>query len=138
MTATFFVMTVVLGKTGWMSRTDLRRLDDHGMTVAAHTWDHHRADRYTPADYPVQFDQPRELLEHVLRKPVRQFAYPYGAWSSRDFAPLRAAGYDTAFQLADTAMDVHAPLYTLRRILVGSNWTGPELLAQLRTSPTPA
>ena len=46
MTATFFVMTVVLGKSGWMSRDDLRRLDAEGMTIAAHTWDHHRADQY--------------------------------------------------------------------------------------------
>ncbi len=132
MTATFFMMTVVLGKPGWMSRDDLRRLDAAGMTVAAHTWDHHRADRYTPADYPVQFDQPRGLLESVLRKPVRHFAYPYGAWNTTDFAPLRKAGYATAFQLSDTAMDPQAPLHTLRRILVNSTWSGPDLLAQLQ------
>jgi len=132
MTATFFVMTVVLGKTGWMSRDDLRRLDAAGMTVAAHTWDHHRADQYTAADYPVQFDQPRELLEHVLRKPVRHFAYPYGAWNTADFAPLRTAGYATAFQLSDTGMDPQEPLHTLRRILVNSTWTGSDLLTQLK------
>jgi len=132
MTATFFVMTVVLGRPGWMSRDDLRRLDAAGMTVAAHTWDHHRADEYTPADYPVQFDQPRALLESVLRTPVRHFAYPYGAWNTADFAPLRKAGYATAFQLSDTAMDPQAPLHTLRRILVNSTWSGPGLLAQLK------
>ena len=70
MTATFFVMTIVLDKPGWMSRGDLRRLDAAGMTVAAHTWDHHRADRYTAADHRVQFDQPRELLERGIRQPV--------------------------------------------------------------------
>jgi len=136
MTATFFVMTVVLGKTGWMSRTDLRRLDDHGMTVAAHTWDHHRADRIHPGGLPGAVrPAPRAARARAaqagppLRLPLRRLEQPR-------LAPLRAAGYDTAFQLADTAMDVHAPLYTLRRILVGSNWTGPELLAQLRTSPT--
>jgi len=138
MTATFFVMTVVLGKPGWMTRDDLHRLDAAGMSVAAHTWDHHRADRYTPADYPVQFDQPRALLEKVLAKPVRHFAYPYGAWNSRGFAPLHAAGYATAFQLSDKAMDPRAPLHTLRRILVNSTWTRQDLLAQLQTTPAPA
>jgi len=132
MTATFFVMTVVLGKTGWMSRDDLRRLDAAGMSIAAHTWDHHRADGYTAADYPVQFDQPRQLLEHVLRKPVRHFAYPYGAWNTAEFAPLRTAGYATAFQLSDTAMDPQEPLHTLRRILVNSTWSGSDLLTQLK------
>lgn len=134
MTATFFVMTVVLGKSGWMSKDDLRRLDAAGMTVAAHTWDHHRADRYTAADYAVQFDQPRQLLEKVVGKPVRHFAYPYGAWNGSDFTPLRSAGYATAFQLQEQAMDRQAPLLTLRRILVNSTWSGAELLAQLRPS----
>lgn len=45
MTATFFVMTVVLGNRNWMSRKDVAALAAAGMTVAAHTWDHHRADR---------------------------------------------------------------------------------------------
>ncbi len=135
MTATFFAMTVVLDKPGWMSRDDLRRLDHAGMTVAAHTWDHHRADQYGPGDYRVQFDQPRELLEAVLRKPVHHFAYPYGAWARSDFEPLRAAGYRTAFQLSDLAMDPHAPLSTLRRLLVNSTWSGAELLAQLQPRP---
>jgi len=134
MTAAFFVMTVVLGKSGWMSRDDLRRLDAAGMTVAAHTWDHHRADRYTAADYPVQFDQPRELLEKVVRTPVRHFAYPYGAWNSSDLGPLRSAGYLTAFQLQEQAMDRQAPLLTLRRTLVTSTWSGADLLAQLRAT----
>ncbi|HET9650089.1 MAG TPA: polysaccharide deacetylase family protein, partial [Microlunatus sp.] len=47
MTATFFAMTVVLDKPGWFTRRDLKRLDHAGMTVAAHTWDHHRVDQYT-------------------------------------------------------------------------------------------
>jgi hypothetical protein len=38
--ATFFVMTVVLDKPGWLSRAQIRRLDRLGMTIAAHRWDH--------------------------------------------------------------------------------------------------
>ena len=51
MTATFFAMTVVLDKPDWFSRRDLLRLDDAGMTVAAHTWDHHRVDEYAAKDW---------------------------------------------------------------------------------------
>ncbi len=141
LTATFFVMTVVLGKPGWMSPRDLRRLRDAGMTVAAHTWDHHRADRYTGADWSVQLDQPRELLERLLRTPVEHFAYPYGAWSTADFPHLRHAGYSTAFQLSDRGVDRAEPLLTLRRLLVSSSWTGPQLLAAVaaaRRPPPPA
>jgi len=131
MTGTFFAMTVVLGKSGWMSEDDLRRLDAAGMTVAAHTWDHHRADRYAGTDWQVQLEQPRALLEQVLRHPVEHFAYPYGAWAPADFPHLAAAGYRTAFQLADRTPSADMPLFTLRRQLVDSRWTGADLLAQL-------
>lgn len=132
MTGTFFCMTVVLDKPGWMSRDDLRRLADADMTVAAHTYDHHRADRYSGQDWKLQFDGPRELLEKVVRRPVEHFAYPYGAWAPRDFSHLQAAGYRTAFQLSDDELDRKAPLHTLRRILVDSTWTGADVLRQVR------
>jgi len=132
MTGTFFCMTIVLDKPNWMSRDDLRRLSDAGMTVAAHTYYHNRADRYAGADWKLQFDGPRELLEKVVRRPVEHFAYPYGAWAPTDFPHLRAAGYRTAFQLSDQKLDRAAPAYTLRRILVDSTWTGEELLRQVR------
>jgi peptidoglycan/xylan/chitin deacetylase (PgdA/CDA1 family) len=134
MTATFFAMTVVLDKPNWMSRQDLRRLDRAGMTIAAHTYDHHRADRYTDGDWRTQVDEPRAELESIIGKPVRHFAYPYGAWSPVDFPHLTAAGYQTAFQLSDRPMDRAHPLLTLRRQLVNSSWTGPQLIARLGSS----
>lgn len=135
MTATFFIMTVVLGKTGWMTTDDLRRLDGAGMTVAAHTYDHHRVDRYTAKDWAVQLDQPRTLLESVLGKPVPHFAYPYGAWNAGDFSHVTSAGYRSAYQLSDKPVDGADPLFTLRRVLMTSTWTGPELLAALAAAP---
>ena len=132
MTATFFCMTVVLDKSNWSSRDDLGRLADSGMTVAAHTYDHNRADRYSGQDWKLQFDGPRELLEQVIRRPVEHFAYPYGAWATIDFPHLQAAGHRTAFYLSDQPLDRTAPLLTLRRILVDSTRTSEELLKQVR------
>jgi peptidoglycan/xylan/chitin deacetylase (PgdA/CDA1 family) len=131
MTATFFVMTVPLDKPRWMSRADLRRLVAAGMTVGAHTWDHQRADRYSGADWKRQLDEPKAELERVVRRPVRHFAYPYGLWTPADFPHLAAAGYRTAFTL-DGHADPRTPLYTLPRILVHSEWTGPDLVNRLR------
>ncbi len=137
LTATFFIMTVVLGKPGWMARRDVLRLRDAGMTIAAHTWDHHRVDRYAGGDWAVQLDQPRALLEHLLGQPVPHFAYPYGAWAPEDFPHLRRAGYATAYQLSDRGLDRAAPQLTLRRLLVNSTWDGPTLLRHLEQARTP-
>jgi peptidoglycan/xylan/chitin deacetylase (PgdA/CDA1 family) len=131
MTGTFFVMTVVLDKPRWMSRADLRRLARAGMTVAAHTWDHQRADRYCGRDWQVQLVEPRAELERIIGRPVRHFAYPYGNWSPADFPHLAAAGYRTAYQLGAQPPDRTHPLFTMRRILVDSRWRGPQLLRAL-------
>jgi peptidoglycan/xylan/chitin deacetylase (PgdA/CDA1 family) len=131
MTATFFVMTVVLGNEGWMTDRDVKHLADEGMTVAAHTWDHHRVDLYSGSDWKIQLDQPKALLEKLIGGPVEHFAYPYGLWNRVAFPHLAAAGYRTAFQLRQFPMDVTQPLYSLQRIIVVSTWTGPELLTAL-------
>lgn len=132
MTGTFFVMTVVLGKRDWMSERDLRSLTEAGMTVAAHTWDHHRVDRYGPTDWSVQLEQPRALLRRITGTEVNHFAYPYGAWKPAVVPHVRAAGYQMAFQLEDQPLDPQVPLFTLRRILTSSRWSGEQLLARLR------
>lgn len=129
-TATFFVMTVVLGKKGWMSVADVRALDRAGMTIGAHTWDHQPVPRYAGEDWAKQIDEPTRELQRIVGHPIRVFAYPFGLWSASAFAHLREARFSAAFQLADRLDRAH-PLYTLRRIIVPQE-SGAALLRQLR------
>jgi peptidoglycan/xylan/chitin deacetylase (PgdA/CDA1 family) len=131
MTATFFVMTVVLDKPEWLSRADIREFAEHGMTIGAHTWDHHRVDRYHGKDWKIQLYRPRKMLEKLIGKPVVNFAYPYGAGNATVFRHLRAAGYRAAYQLEDRPLDPKNPLLTLRRQMVNSTWSGAELISHL-------
>lgn len=131
MTATFFAMTVPLGKEGWLSADDLRELDANGMTVAAHTWDHNRVDRYSGNDWRIQLEEPRATLSGIIGRPVEHFAYPYGAWDEAALPQVLSAGYTTAYQLADRTPSAEMPLLTLRRSLVNSRWSGPQLLDHL-------
>jgi peptidoglycan/xylan/chitin deacetylase (PgdA/CDA1 family) len=124
--ATFFPMTVVLGKPGWLTKRQVRALDEQGMTIGAHTWDHHAVPDYKGDDWKVQLEQPKAELEKLLGHPVTIFAYPFGLWDSAAFPHIRAAGYHAAFQLSDK-LDRAAPLMTLRRIIV-PQWTGAQLL----------
>jgi peptidoglycan/xylan/chitin deacetylase (PgdA/CDA1 family) len=128
--ATFFPMTVVLGRPGWFTRGQVRALDRLKMTIGAHTWDHHPVPQYAGDDWRVQIEQPKAQLEKLLGHPVRIFAYPYGLWNEAAFAHLKAAGYTAAFQLSDK-LDRAAPNWTLRRIIV-PEWTGTRLLREIR------
>jgi Polysaccharide deacetylase len=124
--ATFFVMTVVLDKPGWLSRREVRDLDRAGMTIAAHTWDHHPVTQYTAADWQRQLIEPRDELARIVGHPVRLFAYPDGLWSPAAFPHLQDGRFTAAFQLAG-ALDGADPRWTLRRIIVPS-LTGAQLL----------
>jgi peptidoglycan/xylan/chitin deacetylase (PgdA/CDA1 family) len=128
--ATFFVMTVVLGKPGWLTRGQVRRLDRAGMTIGPHTYDHHAVPGYSGEDWNTQLVEPSAELRRLVGHPVRLFAYPFGLWSREAFAHLDAAGYVAAFQLAGK-LDRSDPLWTLRRIIV-PELSGPDLLRQMR------
>ncbi len=99
--ATFFIMTVVLGKPGWLTRKQVRTLDRSGMTIGAHTWDHKAVPEYTGADWQTQIDAPIRDLQRLVGHRVRLFAYPFGLYDSDAIPHLLRAGSRAAFQLAD-------------------------------------
>ena len=130
--ATFFPMTVVLDKPGWLTSDQLRELDRAGMTIGAHTWDHQRLDRLPDDQWGVQLAQPAATLAGILGHPVDLMAYPYGVWSPAVLPHVAEAGYRAAFQLSDP-QDPAEPLLTIRRIIAPSSWDGPTLLQHLGT-----
>lgn len=130
LTATFFVMTVVLGRPGWMTKADVRALDRAGMTIGAHTWDHHPVTQYAGDDWRRQIAEPARELAAIVGHPVRVFAYPFGLWSASAFPHLRDARFIAAFQLAGR-LDRSDPMFTLRRIIVPQE-SGAALLRQVR------
>ncbi len=136
MTGTFFPMTVVLGKPGWMATKDIKHLADAGMTIGSHTWDHHRVDELNGKDWKIQLDQPRETLRKASGQSVDQLAYPYGAWDRAALSHVAAAGYRSAYQLDTDPLDRHHPLLTLRRTMVGSTWTRAQIVRHLHSMST--
>jgi peptidoglycan/xylan/chitin deacetylase (PgdA/CDA1 family) len=130
-TATFFVMTVTLGKSGWLTKDEVRALDRAGMEIGAHTWDHHDVRELHGDDYKTQFTQPKKELEKIVGHAVPLFAYPFGVHDTRAYPHLGIAGYKAAFQLSDK-LDRAQPLWTLRRIIVPA-WSGAQLLREINS-----
>lgn len=130
--ATFYVMTVVLGKEGWLTKAQVRRLDRAGMEIGVHTWDHSSVPDYAgDGDWTTQLTEPKAELEGIVGHPVDTFAYPFGLWSAAAFPHLADAGIRIAFQLGDE-LDPAAPLFTARRILVGPDVGAKQLLTMIR------
>ena len=56
--ATFFPMTVVLGRPGWLTRGQVRALARAGMSIGAHTYDHKAVPDFTGEDWSTQLTEP--------------------------------------------------------------------------------
>jgi peptidoglycan/xylan/chitin deacetylase (PgdA/CDA1 family) len=128
--ATFFIMTVVLGKPGWLTRGQVRALDRAGMEIGSHTWDHKSVPEYGGTDWNTELTQPTHDLQRLVGHRVPLFAYPFGLYSANAIPHLFEAGLRAAFQLADK-LDRKHPLWTIRRIIV-PEISGKQLLREIK------
>jgi peptidoglycan/xylan/chitin deacetylase (PgdA/CDA1 family) len=113
----FFIMTVSLGRPGYMSADQVKKLADEGHTIGSHTWDHKNVKTYTDEEWPRQVGKPSKQLQTITGKPVEYFAYPFGLWNKNAIAGLKKFGFKGVFQLSDRR-DENDPLYSIRRIIV--------------------
>lgn len=96
----FFVSTANIGAHGYLDAEGLRELDAMGMTVGSHSHEHVRLTTLDFAVAAAQVARSKALLEDILGKPVRDFAFPGGACTRRLLETVRAAGFDRQFTLA--------------------------------------
>lgn len=128
--ASFFIMTVAIGRRGYqpyMDKAQIKDLSDRGHTIGLHTWDHHNVKKYQGNDWKIQIEEPKKKLEDIIGKPVRHFAYPFGLWNEAALPELKKRGLLTAFQLAEKKRDPQEPLLTIRRIIAGGQWSAKTL-----------
>lgn len=136
--ASFYIMTVAIGRRGkqhYMDKTQLKDLADKGHTIGAHTWDHQNVKKLTTAeDWKTQLEEPKAKLEEITGKPVRHFAYPFGLWKEESLPEVAKRGYLTSYQLAEKKMNPNLPLMTVRRIIAGGQWSAKTLSGNMRAS----
>lgn len=131
--AVFFIMTVSLNHSIYMSTAQVKQLSTAGFTIGAHTWDHHNVTGYKNNDWKIQLENPKNLLEKIIGKPVEYFAYPNGIWNETAIAQLRSFGYKAAFQLAEKQSATN-PNFTIRRIIVDGNWNTQQFMYAIQRS----
>lgn len=129
----FFIMTVTIGKQGYLTREDIRLLHEHGHIIGSHTWDHPYLLKSGQIDVEKQIVQPKSTLEKITGAPVTCFAYPFGEWNNWLIEVLQQHGFRMAFRLTDKQAGGH-PLYTIRRLMVNGAWSGPQLITAMKAT----
>ncbi|WPV64620.1 polysaccharide deacetylase family protein [Chitinophaga sp. LS1] len=122
----FFIMTVCLNKTGWLTASEIRDMSDQGHIIACHTWDHTNLALHPSYNVNEQIVKPKALLEKITGTSVCYFAFPYGEWNEQAIKDLKQANYIGAFQLASHQQSTD-PNFTVRRIMVSGKWTAVQL-----------
>lgn len=127
----FFVMTVSLGRSIYMKQEHVKELSDDGHIIACHTWNHENVRKFKEGDWDKQIAQSSKQLEGITGKPVRYFAYPFGAWNKAAIPELKKQNITAAFQLS-TRIDDQDPLYTIRRMIVPGDWSATTMLRVMK------
>lgn len=131
--AAFFIMTVSLGRPGYLSTEQVADLHRKGHSIGSHTWDHHDVRKYQEADWKTQIEKPARQLAAITGEPVKYFAYPFGLWNKQALPELARREVQMAFQLADSR-DSSQPLLTVRRIIVPGSFNGQGLVKAMKSS----
>jgi peptidoglycan/xylan/chitin deacetylase (PgdA/CDA1 family) len=129
----YFIMTVSLGRPGYMTKEEVRQLSDEGNTIGSHTWNHSNVKHYSMQDWVIQIDKPSQLLEKITGRPVNYFAYPFGLWNKEAIEQLKQRHFKAAFQLS-TKRDENDPLFTIRRMIVPGEWSTSTLQKWMHNS----
>lgn len=94
--ATLYAPSRLLGRAGYMTRSQLLEMAAAGVTIGAHSRTH--ADLRACGEYDLEGEVrgSKEDLEDLLGVPVTSFAYPSGLFDDRVVAAVAAAGFASA------------------------------------------
>jgi peptidoglycan/xylan/chitin deacetylase (PgdA/CDA1 family) len=129
----FFIMTVSLGRPGYMTREDVKELSDEGNTIGSHTWNHSNVKHYDGDDWKIQVDRPSAELREITGRPIQYFAYPFGLWDREALEQVKERGFKAAFQLS-AKRDEDYPQFCIRRIIVPGEWSTSTLQKWMKQS----
>ena len=142
MVASWFVLSDFVGSTSTWDRPallpkplltadQLQEMDAAGMEIGSHGSSHRDLTRLDDSELNAEIAMSKVVLEGIVGRTVRSFAYPYGRYDDRVVEAVRRAGYESACTTGSgwalTGMD----LYRLRRITVFSSDSDASLARKL-------
>ena len=128
----FYIMTVSIGKPGYMTKAQIKELADRGHAIGLHTWDHQDLRKLPSDQWKIQIDKPKALLQEIVGKEVTSLAFPFGLWNTEVITQVKSKGIRSAYQLGGK-MDPSDPVLSLPRILVPGNWSADRLVKEIES-----
>ena len=129
--ATLYAPSRLLGKAGYMTRSQLLEMAAGGVTVGAHSRTHADLRACGERELEGEVRGSKEDLEDLLGVPVTSFAYPAGLFDDRVVAAVAAAGFACAVTSSPGWWQPSAPPLCIPRSFV-ENFSDATFLAAMR------
>jgi peptidoglycan/xylan/chitin deacetylase (PgdA/CDA1 family) len=98
--ATFFLITDRIGRSGYLSWAQVEEMHRHGMCIGSHSASHRRFTELADEQAMDEFKRSRWLIEERLGAPVSAFSYPFGACN----AHLHTLGFSAGYRYLCTSV----------------------------------
>jgi len=135
-TATDYVIPGRLGRSSFMTWSQVIAADRLGFTLAAHTMNHVALASYPTPRALWEMSESKRQLQEVLGHPVTEFAYPYGSFNGYLAGRARAMGFESAASTISGSWHQPGDLWSLHRQRVSGS-TSLAGFAQLVGGPWP-
>jgi peptidoglycan/xylan/chitin deacetylase (PgdA/CDA1 family) len=116
--ATFYLTSGWIGKPGFLSAAQVRRLAAQGFEIGCHSMTHAYLSDLDDAGLRREIAEAKSLLEQILGAPVHHFSCPGGRYDERVVKTAREAGYKTVANSRIDSNSADTDPYDLGRVAV--------------------
>jgi peptidoglycan/xylan/chitin deacetylase (PgdA/CDA1 family) len=123
--AVAYIVSGFVGQPRYVTAAQVVEMSKKGIEIASHTVNHPNLANTSPPNVMYQLVTSKAWLEHLVKHPIVDFAYPSGKFDAQVIAALSMSGYATAVTTMPGTYHSKADRYTWTRVRV----SGGESLA---------
>ncbi len=115
----FYVYPGAIGKKHFLTYPEIKEMIAGGMFIADHTQTHPELTKISQTlELKKEIVDSREILEKELGVPIRDFAYPFGAYNYQCIKMVMQSGYRTARTVHGGLVENSLAPYTIDGIII--------------------
>jgi peptidoglycan/xylan/chitin deacetylase (PgdA/CDA1 family) len=134
LTATVFILPLVVGSEDGLTWSQIREMDRAGFVIGSHSLTHAWLPDLTDGEITCELCFSKALIEQKLGRKVTTLAYPYGAFDTRVQRIARQCGYERAYTTAPGRRYPDNDPLVIKRVYINENAVMNPLLAWLAVS----
>jgi peptidoglycan/xylan/chitin deacetylase (PgdA/CDA1 family) len=116
--ATFYITAGFLGKTGYLSPSQLQELSALGFEIGCHSMTHPYLNDLDDSALHTEIVEAKQRIEQIVGKPVEHFSCPGGRFDHRAITVARSAGYRSMANSRNSLNDSSTDPFSLGRIAI--------------------